>query len=415
MTWRELALNRGPFRRLWLGDAVSLFGDWFSYVAVGVLALGSDASGGELLAVAVVLVAHSLPLAVLAPLAGRFADRYDRRAIMVGASLLRGLAVLGMITAALAGSLAWVSGLLFVRMAFGAFIDPAANASLQQLVPRSQLSRANALLSATWSCVFAIGVAVGGLFTAAFGPVWALAVDGLTFMLAALILATLPRLRPGESVVPRLGDDQTAPVETKPEAEDRGADMGGPKLAGLPEELGGMAEGDCEVGNRSKKPGVVGMGGTGLREEPGGMTDGDCEGENQGEKTEVEDPSGVDMRGLGPGLVSALRFTWHNRPIFQAALGKMPVAFANGGGWVLLHHAAAVGGAEVGGTAVALGVLHSARALGTGVGPIVWARSSVLGATATGLHASIGFSLLAVVAFVLAPTPVLAVAACVLW
>ncbi|MGB1013557.1 MAG: MFS transporter, partial [Nannocystaceae bacterium] len=102
MTWRELALNRGPFRRLWLGDAVSLFGDWFSYVAVGVLALGSDASGGELLAVAVVLVAHSLPLAVLAPLAGRFADRYDRRAIMVGASLLRGLAVLGMITAALA-------------------------------------------------------------------------------------------------------------------------------------------------------------------------------------------------------------------------------------------------------------------------------------------------------------------------
>ena len=154
MKWADLAGCRG-FRRLWLGDAVSLLGDWFTYVAVGMLALET---GGGLIAVAMVLVAHTLPRALFAPYAGRLADRHDRRRIMVIVSLLRAVIVVGMALAALADQLMVVQVLLFVRMAMGAFMDPAAHASLPQLLPVTLLGRANALLAATWSVVFTVNL-----------------------------------------------------------------------------------------------------------------------------------------------------------------------------------------------------------------------------------------------------------------
>ena len=156
----RLVHNRG-FRRLWGGEAISLFGDWFTYVAVGLLALEQ---GEGLMAVAVVLVGHSLPRALLGPWAGRVVDRYDRRRILVFVSLLRALTVLAMIWAASAGSLALVQALVFVRIGLSAFIDPASLALLPQLVAREQIARANKLISATWSVVFALGVAAERIY-----------------------------------------------------------------------------------------------------------------------------------------------------------------------------------------------------------------------------------------------------------
>lgn len=192
MPWREL-LRHADFRRLWLGDAISMFGDWFTYVAVGMLALSSDEG---LWAVALVLVAHTLPRAALAPVAGRLADRRDRRGLMVLGSLLRAAAVSGMIAAALVGAEGWLAALLCVRMGLSAFIEPAASAALPQLVPARLVSAANAWLGATWSVIFGLGVVVGGVVTAWLGPVAALAIDAATFVIAAGIFAGLPRLAP---------------------------------------------------------------------------------------------------------------------------------------------------------------------------------------------------------------------------
>ena len=137
--WREL-LEIAAFRRLWCGNSVSLLGDWFTYVAVGTLAV----SDGTLWAVAVVLLAHTLPRAVFSPLAGRLADRVDRRTLVIGFSVLRAAIVAAMIVAVDAGALAAVQVLLFVRMALGAFVDPAASAALPQLVPAAGVGPANA-------------------------------------------------------------------------------------------------------------------------------------------------------------------------------------------------------------------------------------------------------------------------------
>ncbi|HLT38018.1 MAG TPA: MFS transporter, partial [Enhygromyxa sp.] len=311
-----LAHNRG-FRRLWLGDAISLLGDWFTYVAVGTLVVAADQG---LVSVAIVLLGHSLPRAVFAPLAGRLADRIDRRTIVIVASLLRAVTVLAMIGAAWADALWAVQALLFVRMAFGAFIDPAATAMLPQLVATEQISRANAILGATWSVMFAVGVTVGGLVTAVVGPIASLAIDAVTFVLAAGVFATLPEARP-------------RPPEQRRE------------LAELDERASGWA------------------------------------------------------------------IAWQRPEVLGAALGKLSAALANGGAWVLLHDRA--GDQLLGTTAMSLGLLHAARALGTGLGPLLWIGR--LRASEWGLRVSNGLTLVAVAAFALADGPALTLAAALLW
>jgi MFS family permease len=271
-----LLRNRG-FRRLWIGEAISLLGDWFTYVAIGTLVVAADQG---LISVAIVLLGHSLPRAVCGPWAGRLADRIDRRTILIGFSLLRALTVLAMMAAAQAHALALalvlVQALLFVRMAFGAFIDPAATAMLPQLVATDQIGRANTLMGTTWSVMFGVGVAIGGLVTAVIGPIAALAVDASTFVIAALVFASLPPALP-----------QPATTSSREVAR-----------------AGGWA------------------------------------------------------------------IAWRRPEVLGAALGKLPASLANGGAWVLLH--ARAGEELFGATALSLGVLHAARAVGTGIGPLAW-------------------------------------------
>ncbi|MEZ4428218.1 MAG: MFS transporter [Nannocystaceae bacterium] len=346
-------LRRGSFRRLWIADTISMFGDWFTYVAVGLLAL---TEGEGLLAVAVVLVAHTLPRAALAPLAGRLADRVDRRAILVVVSLGRAAAVLGMVAGAVDGALWIVQALLLLRMALGAFTEPAASAALPQLVALEELGPANALISVTWSVVFAVGVALGGVATAWIGPVGALLVDAATFVVAALLFSTLPRLAP---VARDEGSGESA-AEVAPAR--AAADVTDALAAASPEEAASV-----RVGERVAEAAA----------------------------------------GLGAGW----RYALGERAVLQAALAKLPPALAGGCGWVLLH--ALVGSGRD--AAFLLGALHCTRAVGTGVGPLIWIRVRALARTAAGMHAGTGLTLAAVFLFSWTGNHVLLVVTSLLW
>ena len=74
----DLIKRRPAFRLLWLGELVSQLGDWLSYVAISLVAM-THGPGQGALALGLVLAAHSLPHAVLAPFTGPLADRFDRR------------------------------------------------------------------------------------------------------------------------------------------------------------------------------------------------------------------------------------------------------------------------------------------------------------------------------------------------
>src|SRR6266702_2214039 len=84
-------LTEPSFSRLWRAMLVSSLGDWVGFVGVAALVarLGGNSRLGPL-AVAGVMLARLLPSVVFGPFAGVFADRFNRKRLMIWADLARG-------------------------------------------------------------------------------------------------------------------------------------------------------------------------------------------------------------------------------------------------------------------------------------------------------------------------------------
>ena len=179
-------------RDLWLAGMTSQVGDWLSLVAVSLMALHV---GEGALSVALVLLFHTLPAALLAPVSGALADRFDRRKMLIACALGSASLTAAMAIAAAAGALFPVLALLLVRTAVESVGDNARSAAIQQLTPRRDLVTAHTALAASWSVMFTLGMAAGGAL-AELGIALAIGLDALTFLVAVAILLRLPRLHP---------------------------------------------------------------------------------------------------------------------------------------------------------------------------------------------------------------------------
>lgn len=183
---------RPAFRRLWLAGTLSLLGDWLGFVAVSLLAVEH---GGGAVALATLLAVHALPHALLTPIAGVVADRFDRRKILLIAPLFQAGLTLLVALAASGGEVGLVQLLLLARGTATAFVIPAETASLRHTVESDELMTANAVVSGTWSLTFVAGMALGGVI-AVLGPTPAILLDALSFVGAAALLRGLPPMPP---------------------------------------------------------------------------------------------------------------------------------------------------------------------------------------------------------------------------
>lgn len=180
-----LARNRN-FRLLWCGQLVSQLGDWFNTVAVYALLYELTKSAT---AVAAMMVVQLLPIAIVGPAAGVIVDRHDRRRIMIGADLVRGFAILGLLLAD-SPSTVWLAyAAIGVSVAATGFFEPARSSTIPMIVARTDLVRANALSTATWSAMLAIGAALGGVVTTLAGRDAAFLINSGSFFLSAVLIA----------------------------------------------------------------------------------------------------------------------------------------------------------------------------------------------------------------------------------
>lgn len=97
--WRRGPLGSADFRRLWMGEGVSVAGTQFHFVALPWLILESTGSGAAL---GRVLMTAALPRAALMLVGGVITDRISPRALMIGSNLLRGALAGALATAVLA-------------------------------------------------------------------------------------------------------------------------------------------------------------------------------------------------------------------------------------------------------------------------------------------------------------------------
>ena len=117
-------LASGPFRKLFAATTRSLFGDFFSYIAMAWLVLQLT---GSSLALGTVLVVQALPRAVLMVVGGALADRLSPRLTMLGSMGLRAVFVAPLAVLVLTGHVQmWqVYGIAIVFGVVDAFFMPA--------------------------------------------------------------------------------------------------------------------------------------------------------------------------------------------------------------------------------------------------------------------------------------------------
>lgn len=186
-----LALLRrnAPFRRLFVATVVSLFGDWFAYVAVSGFVTETTGRPGS---PALVFAASVLPACLLSPLAGLVADRVDRQRLMVAVDVLRVGPALGLLLALRWRSASLALGCVGLLAVLSAFFDPVAEASVPNVVDPEDLSLAQAALGSVWGSMLFVGAALGGLATLAFGREASLWLNAITFLVSALLVRGIP-------------------------------------------------------------------------------------------------------------------------------------------------------------------------------------------------------------------------------
>jgi dTMP kinase len=155
-TFRDL-LTDPSFSRLWRAMLVSSLGDWVGFVAVAALVARLGGARVGALAVAGVMMARLLPSVLFGPFAGVFADRFDRRRIMVTADVARGAMYASM---PFMPGLVWIFVLSFLIECLSLLWTPAKDASIPNLVPRRQLANANSISLITTYGTLPLGASI---------------------------------------------------------------------------------------------------------------------------------------------------------------------------------------------------------------------------------------------------------------
>jgi MFS family permease len=186
----ELLRRNSPFRRLFIANEISFIGDWFTVIALFILA--GEATDNSPLAIAGVMASRSFALALATPFTGMLADRYSRKGLMLGANIASLVILVFVLALDLLGSLASVYVLAVVMVAARAVFDPAEYAYLPNICDDEELLTANALTSGGWSVALGLGSAIGGLTISIYGIHTALWIDTVTFIAAAIGIMTLP-------------------------------------------------------------------------------------------------------------------------------------------------------------------------------------------------------------------------------
>lgn len=192
MSWRsDLAVLRQRDVRVFISARfVSLLGSSIAPIALVFAVLDvSDAAT----AVGIVLAARSIPHVVFLLIGGVISDRLPRRLVLVVANTVSGL------TQVLAGVLVlsgqaqiWqLAAIEAVNGIAAAFVMPAMTGIMPSIVDRDDLPQANAVSGFARSVALIGGGAVAGVIVGFTGPGIGLLVDGVTYGLAALLLARL--------------------------------------------------------------------------------------------------------------------------------------------------------------------------------------------------------------------------------
>ena len=189
-----LSLRNRNFRLYFTGQLVSNTGNWLTNVALVLLVLKITGSG---LAVGLLAACQFGPILFLSAWAGAFADRTDKRRMLLVTQSLEmaesiGLAILAFLPHPPLGGL---YALALVGGALLAFDNPLRRSFVTEMVRAEDISNAVVMYSATVNVARIFGPALAGLLVVTLGYGWCFAIDAASY---SAVLVCLFLMRPAE-------------------------------------------------------------------------------------------------------------------------------------------------------------------------------------------------------------------------
>jgi MFS family permease len=183
-------LRNRPFLLLWLAQLATQVGG--NMVMLGLLVMITSTYSGSKIAISVLLLCFLAPAIVFSAIAGVFVDRSDKRLVLVGTNILRGVAF-GLVFF-VGSNLLLLYVLMTLVSTFTTFFGPAEASMIPFVVPRSQLLAANGLFALTSNASFALGFALFGPFVIAIaGPQTLIVLVAALYFVAAVFCWVLPK------------------------------------------------------------------------------------------------------------------------------------------------------------------------------------------------------------------------------
>jgi MFS family permease len=184
------SLRRRNYRLYFFGQLISVAGTWMQTVAQSFLVLDLTHSGSQL---GLTTAARFLPMFLFGPAGGLFADRMDKRRVLLVTQTLSGL---------LAGAFSiliathdirmWIVYLLALALGFvNVFDNPARQSFISEMVPPRDLANAVTLNSVSMNMSRVFGAALGGVIAAAIGLTLCFACNALSFGAVLLSLVAM--------------------------------------------------------------------------------------------------------------------------------------------------------------------------------------------------------------------------------
>lgn len=217
------------FLVLWGTQTLSLFGSFVTQFAINIWLTVEryprpEQKGELALALTACGIASTLPLIFFMPLAGAFADRHDRRRILLTANLVSVALTLLLVALYVTRQLSLPAAVVLVALyaLAGSFHSAAFDSAYAFLVPQEQLGRANGMMQTSFALSQVVAPAIAATLvglpallrgahlalpaTLSSGVPFAFAADAFSFLIASVAVALLrfppapPRTHTGASV-----------------------------------------------------------------------------------------------------------------------------------------------------------------------------------------------------------------------
>lgn len=183
---KSIFKNRN-FILLWIGQTISVIGDNLYYLALMWWVLEKT---GSTAIMATVAICSAVPSVILGPIAGTYADRVNRKRLLISMDFGRAILIFFPAILLLLGHLeVWHIFIIAVFLStMTTFFSPTLSAFIPRIVETENLTRANSLTQFTFSISGILGPALAGVILALIGTAEVMFLNALSFLVSAVAI-----------------------------------------------------------------------------------------------------------------------------------------------------------------------------------------------------------------------------------